>query len=203
MYSAYKINNTCGIFLVRWRIVIHGCVDGYSRRIIYIQASDNNKATTVLKLFTEAIEEVGLPKCVRADRGGENVEVARYMLTHPLSSRHSFITGRSIHNQRIERLWRDLFQSCVILFYKLFNRMEEIMILDVENEIHLFSLHYIFIPRINAALSGFLQAWNNHPLSSMRNLTPNQLWISGLTRNSEEGCSPHVSTVFMYLNSFV
>ena len=29
--------------LVRWRIVVHGCIDGYSRKVIYLHASDNNR----------------------------------------------------------------------------------------------------------------------------------------------------------------
>ncbi len=33
----------------------------------------------------------------------------------------SRITGRSIHNQRIERLWR---AGCVSLYYELFNMLE-------------------------------------------------------------------------------
>ena len=34
--------------LIRWNIVIHGGIDGFSRRIMYLHASTNNKADTVL-----------------------------------------------------------------------------------------------------------------------------------------------------------
>ena len=60
--------------------------------------------------------------------------------------------------------------------------MEDVYILNVDNNIHMFCLHYIFLPRINHAVNQFLEAWNHHPLSSMRNLSPIQLWISGLSQ---------------------
>ena len=63
---------------------MYGCIDGYSRRIIYLQCSDNNRAVTVFQLFNKAVMENGLPSRVRADRGGENAQVASYMLSHPL-----------------------------------------------------------------------------------------------------------------------
>ncbi|KAF8127790.1 hypothetical protein K438DRAFT_1488092, partial [Mycena galopus ATCC 62051] len=40
--------------LIRWGIVIHGFIDGYSRLITGLRASDNNTADTVLELFLDA-----------------------------------------------------------------------------------------------------------------------------------------------------
>lgn len=66
-----------------WRIVIHGGIDGYSRRIMFLTGNANNRAATVLQCFLAAVNRHGLPHCVRSDKGGENVDVARYMLEHP------------------------------------------------------------------------------------------------------------------------
>lgn len=81
--------------LTSWRIVIHGGIDGYSRMPVYLKASDNNRAETVLREFLQSVEEFGLLSRVRSDKGGENVDVAAYMLSHPQRGpgRGSMITG--------------------------------------------------------------------------------------------------------------
>ena len=40
------------------------------------------------------------------------------------------LTGKSTHNQRIERLWRDVFESALALYYEIFTFMEDSAILD-------------------------------------------------------------------------
>ena len=105
--------------MIRWRIVTHGGVDGFSRIPVYLYASGNNRSETISMCFLKAVQQYGLPSRVRAEKGGENVRVCEYMLGHPLRGpgRGSFITGRSVHNQRIERLWRDLFELCLSPLY--------------------------------------------------------------------------------------
>lgn len=173
--------------LVRWRIVVHGGIDGYSRIPVYLSASSNNRANTVLHHFLRAVSHYGLPSRVRADKGGENVLVSEYMLHHPHRgpNRGSFITGRSVHNQRIERLWRDVFSSCTGHLYHMFYAMEDEGLLDPVDEVDLFALHFVFLPRINQQLESFRAAYCRHKLRTEHNRTPLQLWTQGLVATQD------------------
>ena len=71
---------------------------------------------SVFDLFTETVEAYGCPLRVRGDRGTENTKVADYMINQGGSHSFPFICGRSVHNQRIERLWKDLFTGCTQSF---------------------------------------------------------------------------------------
>ena len=56
-----------------------------------------------MAIYSNSVNLLGIPRRVRADRGRENVDVARFMLEH--GGCGSFITGKSVHNQRIEHRW--------------------------------------------------------------------------------------------------
>lgn len=122
-------------------MVIHGAIDGFSRMVLYVHCC-NNKAATVLSLFKQAVNEYGLPSRVRTDQGLENVEIAKLMLIERGFDRGSILVGASVHNQRIERLWRDVFMAVSQLYYRLFYHMESAALLDPLNSVHLFALQF-------------------------------------------------------------
>ncbi|XP_063432010.1 uncharacterized protein LOC134714582 [Mytilus trossulus] len=142
--------------LVRWRFIILGGVDGFSRLIMFLHCCDNNTSATVLNSFLSGVANFGIPLRVRSDKGLENVSVADFMLTKHGDG--SMITGPSTHNQRIERLWRDVYEGVLSYFYNLFYHLEDQGILDPLNELHLVGLHYINMDEINRRLDIWTQA---------------------------------------------
>ncbi|XP_020914989.1 uncharacterized protein LOC110252499 [Exaiptasia diaphana] len=166
--------------LVRWRLVLHHGIDGFSRLVVFGQFSSNNRADTVLSLFRDAIRKYGRPYKIRTDHGGENVDIWNYMVSTACSTdTRPVIVGSSVHNQRIERHNRSVNEQEICNFRQLFYELENEGILDPDNDTDLFCLHYVFLPRINRSLSEFIDAHNNHAISTSRNITPAQLfWIN-------------------------
>lgn len=159
----------------RYPFVIHAGIDGFSRLPVYCKCSTNNRASTVLQCFEQAIARYGVPSRARSDKGGENVDVSLFMLQYRGTGRGSMITGRSVHNQRVERFWRDLFEGCSFLFYFLFRNLEV-------TGVDLFCLQYIYTARINRSLQLFCDGYSRHTIGTAGNQSPLQLWIGGMLK---------------------
>ena len=169
--------------LIRWKIIVHVCIDGKTRLLIYCHCANNNKAETVLSLFEEGVNRWGLPFRVRSDYGMENYLVASYMMENRGAGRGSIITGSSVHNCRVERTHRDVYSGVLVFCAKLFENMERQGNMDPLDDIHLFCLHYVFLPRINSSLQEFVSQMNNHPVSTEQNMSSLQLWEEGILEN--------------------
>ena len=164
--------------LIRWKIVIHAGIDGYSRYaefdltihrfITFLKANTNNRSDTVLSAFLESVDLYGLPSRVRGDFGVENYGICQYMEAARGSGRGSYIAGRSVHNQRIERLWKDLFERQLLYFYNLFWDLEQQGFLDVESDGDLTILQAVFLPILDAQLQRFRETWNSHSSRIMK-----------------------------------
>ncbi|XP_023807452.1 uncharacterized protein LOC111946834 [Oryzias latipes] len=160
--------------LIRWKLVIHTAIDGYSRFLTFLHCSNNNRASTVLDLFRKGVNKFGWPMHIRTDHGGENVLIWEDMRVHKGVS--SVLTGSSVHNQRVERFNRDLNCNCRNVYAPIFYELESLNMLDVDNRTDLFCLHYVYIPRTNCTLEEFQAAFNSHSISSEGNKTPVHLF---------------------------
>lgn len=165
--------------LIRWRFVVHHCIDGFSRLITFCRCSTNNKAETILSSYA-AVRKYCRPRRIRSDHGGENVLVWRDMNSAWGEDTRPVIVGSSVHNQRIERHNRSANEQELSVFKSEFYDLEREGVLDPLNETDLFCLHYVYLPRLNKNLSEFVSAHNNHKVSTEGNNTPAQIFWTNL-----------------------
>jgi len=112
-------------------IAVHGCVDGFSRHIVWLEAhTTNNNPKLVGGYFVKAVTTLGgCPSIVRADNGTENGHVCaiqQFMRRNDadeFSGQKSFLYGRSTANQRIEFLWGMLRKQCMQFWMDLFSSL--------------------------------------------------------------------------------
>lgn len=114
-------------------ICINGCIDGYSRKIIWLQAwNSNSDPKLIAGYFMKAVvKENGCPRRVRADRGTENGVVRDFQTflrrNHPdgLADQNSFVYGQSVANQRIESWWNVLRRQNAQFWMNTFSEMKD------------------------------------------------------------------------------
>lgn len=99
-------------------LCLSGCMDGFSRRLIWLEVARTNKnPDLVCSYFLRSVSELNMvPRVVRLDRGTENVHLARSQ--GALRAQHqdelvavAAMFGASTHNQQIECFWSYLRQT--------------------------------------------------------------------------------------------
>ena len=111
--------------------------------------------------------------------------VGQYMIEHRGEGRGSIIT--SVHNSRVERAYRDVYSGVLAFYARISKAMEDESILEISDDVHLFSLHHVYVPRINRSLNEFIQQMNNHPVSTENDQSPLQMWERGMLENMHSG----------------
>lgn len=81
---------------------------------------------------------------------------------------------------RIERLWRDVWSAVTCKYYNILHSLEEEHLIDLSDEVHIFCVHYVFLPRLRSDLKCFTASWNWHPIRTEGNLSPEQMWHIGM-----------------------
>lgn len=120
---------------------IHGAIDGFSRKILWLKVGPtNNNPFVVAHYFTEAVLHLRkIPCTIRCDRGTENGQVAR--IQRHLRRNHedlfaghsSCVFGRSTANQRIESWWSVLRKTCTNFWINKFKDMQSLGLLNTDD----------------------------------------------------------------------
>ena len=84
----------------------------------FLRCENHNKEDTMLSFFINCVSEFGTPVRVRSDKGLENYKVSEYITSVRDTGKGSMLTGKICHNQRIERLWNDVYDGVVKYFYE-------------------------------------------------------------------------------------
>lgn len=156
---------------------VHGAIDGFSRKVLWLQVGfTNNDPRYIAKFFMDYVRDInGVPCVVRGDRGTENsilrdIQLA-LRLNHNDSMRHvSFMYGRSTSNQRIERWWRQLSEKSALFWKSLFKDLQRMGAFDNSDCVHIEALRFCFTQLIQRDFDQTVQEWNQHCIRRQNNI---------------------------------
>ncbi|XP_035996634.1 uncharacterized protein LOC118564068 [Fundulus heteroclitus] len=150
-------------------IAINGCIDGFSRHIMWMEAYYTNSDPKVIAdYFINTVNRIGgCPQQVRADPGTENGHVREMQMflrrNHQdnYAGEGSFIYGCSTANQRIESWWGVLRKQSVQFWMDIFKTMRDDgyftgSFLDRN------LIQFCFLNLIQDELDKAVRTWNSH-----------------------------------------
>lgn len=164
--------------LKQFGLSVHGCIDGFSRRIMWLEASKSNKDPAIVcQYFADSVNELGgLPCVIRTDRGSENVNIESMQTTlrglngdHRGQNNTSFLYGTSPSNQRIEAWWSLFPNMGMSRWIDHMKELEEFGIFDVSNKSHLECIRFCYIALLQKELYSIRELWNTHYIRRSRN----------------------------------
>ena len=135
-------------------LCIHGCICGFSRKILWLNVyKTNNNPRVVAGYFLETVEKHGgTAYMVRGDFGTENVlvrEMQRYFRRNDMA----YISGASTQNQRIECWWGYLRRQHIQYWMDLFKGLQEDQVFS-GNELDKHLVRFCFMALIQVSVLG-------------------------------------------------
>ena len=152
---------------------IHGAIDGYSRKILWLRVlPSNNNPKIIGSLYLNYVMQSKVtPKIIRADRGSENTVVAglqRYFLRSTDSGNSCFMFGSSTANQRIEAWWSIMRRSRMNWWINFFKDLRDEGHFDWSIGYHVDALRFCFMGLIQSELDETRTLWNSQRIRKVR-----------------------------------
>lgn len=147
---------------------VHAGIDGFSRRLLWLEVSDTNKnPNVVVDYFLSTVQQLGgVPRLVRTDKGTENIWISavqklfRMNQGDNLAGHNSFIQGKSSANQRIESYWSKLRQGGGGWWMNFFKDLRDSGIFRDHDPLHRECLKFCFMHVLRKELHDIAKLWN-------------------------------------------
>ena len=181
---------------------IHGAIDGYSRRVLWLKVTrTNNNPAVIAKFYHDCIEELGgCPRILTTDPGTENVHIAalqcylRGSSADDLAGEKSHRYVASTANQRIECWWSSLRRSRTSWWINFFKDLSDNGVYINGDMYHDECLWFCFNEILQQDLDFFRIHWNTHRIRQSRHDTvagrPDELFFMPESFGGEDQMQP-------------
>ena len=154
----------------RFGFPIHGAIDGYSRKILWLEIVRSNndpRSTSLLYLHCTALHD-GCPVLLRTDCGTENGDMAAMQCffrrngSDSYSGLKSHKYGSSHANQRIEGWWSFFRRRKSEFWIDYFKGLVDSGKIDLGKKLHMEFLWFCFNRVLQKELNDTKEHWNTH-----------------------------------------
>ena len=186
-----------------WGFPIHGCIDGFSRRILWLKVCKSNNFPSIpASYYLEVVTKLGgCPAELVSDRGTENSLAATmqsFFRENPES--HRYVP--SPRNQRIEGWWSFFSKNRTVWWRNLLKDMESKGEIDLSSELSKACLWYSFSGLLQQECDFVKEHWNTHYIRRSRHETvsgrPDSLFFLPEMHNAENLIKPVQSADIEY-----
>lgn len=157
---------------------IHGAIDGFSRKILWLKVCpSNNNPRYIARFYIDYVKQLRkVPRLIRTDNGTENailrdLQLCLRMNHHDqMAGYRSHQNGRSTGNQRIERLWGSLATNFTQFWRNFFQDLRDSGAFNDSDPLHIECIRFCFFPILQQQLDAYSEMWNAHRIRSQRNV---------------------------------
>ena len=155
---------------------IHGCIDGYSRKILWLELTrSNNNPAIIAGFYLDYVKEAGgCPVILSTDPGSENCVMGAMQATlrskcvdeYSGEKSHRFVESK--RNQRIEAWWSFYKRNHSSWWINIFNVLAQKGLFLAGNELHKECLWFCLSSFVRNDLNFVRVHWNTHYIRKSR-----------------------------------